>query len=65
MFNDTVLQKIQMHTVKAASAMTNACDKIMKLNLKSDQCREMMISVIDVLAFLGVLTTEINQIRRE
>ena len=27
--NDIVLQKIQMHAVKAASAMTDACDKIM------------------------------------
>ena len=42
-YNDIVLQKIQMHTVKAACAMTDACDKIMKMNLKSDQCREMII----------------------
>ena len=41
--SDIVLQKIQMHTVKAACAMTDACDKIMKMNLKSDQCREMII----------------------
>ena len=31
--NDIVLQKIQMHTVKATCAMTNACDKIMEMNL--------------------------------
>ena len=60
-----VLQKIQMHTVKAACAMTDACDKIMKLNLKSDQCREMITPVIDALALLGVVTAEINQFRRE
>ena len=41
--NDIVLQKIQMHTVKAACAMTDACDKIMEINLKSDQCREIII----------------------
>ena len=41
--NDIVLQKIQTYTVKAACAMTDACDKIMKMNLKSDQCREMII----------------------
>ena len=64
-YNDIVLQKIQMHTVKAACAMTDACDKIMKLNLKSDQCREMITPVIDALALLGVVTAEINQFRRE
>ena len=63
--NDIVLQKIQMHTVKAACAMTDACDKIMKKNLKSDQCREMITPVIDVLALLGVVTAEINQFRKE
>ena len=35
--NVIVLHKIQMHTIKAACAMTDACDKIMKLNLNSDQ----------------------------
>ena len=54
--NDIVLQKIQMHTVKAACAMTDACDKVMKLNLKSDQCREMITPVIDALALSGVVT---------
>ena len=54
-----------MHTVKAACAMTDAWDKIMKMNLKSDQCREMIASVIDALALLGVVTAEINQFRRE
>ena len=63
--NDIVLQKIQMHTVKAASAMADACDKIMEKNLKSDQCREMITPVIDALALLGVVTAEINQFRRE
>ena len=43
--NDIVLQKIQMYTVKAACAMADACDKIVKLNLKSDQCREMIMHV--------------------
>ena len=63
--NDIVLQKIQMHTVKAASAMADACDKIMEMNLKSDQCREMITPVIDALALLGVVTAEINQFRRK
>ena len=54
--NDIVLQKIQMHTVKAACAMTDACDKVMKLSLKSDQCREMITPVIDALALSGVVT---------
>ena len=34
--NDIVLQKIQVDTVKAACAITDDCDKIMKLNVKSD-----------------------------
>ena len=54
-----------MHTVKAACAMTDACDKIIKMNLKSDQCREMITTVIDASALLGVVTAEIYQFRRE
>ena len=54
-----------MHTVKAACAMTDVCDKIMKLNLKPDQCREMITPVIDALALVGVVTAEINQFRSE
>ena len=54
-----------MHTVKAACAMTDACDKIMEMNLKSDQCREMITPVNDALALLGVVTAKINQFRRE
>ena len=63
--NDIVLQKIQMHTVKAAYAMTDACDKVMEMNLQSDQCREMITPVIDAFALLGVVTAEINQFRRQ
>ena len=63
--NNIVMQKIQMRTVKAACAMAGVCDKIMEMNLKSDQCREMITSVIDTLALLGVVTAEINQFRRE
>ena len=54
-----------MHTVKAACVITDACDKIMKMNLKSDQCREMITPFIDALALLGVVTAEMNQFRRE
>ena len=36
----------------------------MKMNLKFDQCREMITPVIDALALL-VVTAEINQFRRE
>ena len=63
--NDIVLPKIQMQTVKAACTMKDACDNIMKMNLKSDQYKEMIIPVIDALALLGVVTAEINQFRRE
>ena len=54
-----------MHTVKAACAMTDACDKIIKMNLKSDRYREMITTVIDTSALLGVVTAEIYQFRRE
>ena len=54
-----------MHTVQAACAMTDANDKIMKWNLKPDQCREMITPVVDALAPVGVLTAESNQFRRE
>ena len=68
--SDIVLQKIHtvwqlMHTVKAACAMTDACGKIMKLNLNFDQCREVITPLIDALALLGVVIAEINQFRRE
>ena len=63
--NDIVLQKNQMHTVKAACAMTDECDKIMEMNLKSDQCREMITPVSDALALLGVVTAKVNQFRRK
>ena len=45
--------------------MRDACDKTIKMNLKSDQCTEMITPVIDASALLGVVTTEINQFRRE
>ena len=54
-----------MHTVKAACAMTDACDKIIKMNLKSDRYREMITTVIDTSALLGVVAAEIYQFRRE
>ena len=54
-----------MQLVKAACGMTDPCDKIMNLNLKSDQCREVITPVTDALALLGVVTAEINQFRRE
>ena len=63
--NDRVLPKIQMQTVKAACTMNDACDNIMKMNLKSHQYKEMIVPVIDALALLGVVTAEINQFRRE
>ena len=63
--NDIVLQKIQMHTAKTACVMTDECDKFLNLSLKSDQCRKMKTPVIDHLAILGVVTTDINQFRRE
>ena len=45
--------------------MTDACDKIMNLNLKSYQFREGITPVIDVLALLGVVTKKINQFSRD
>ena len=54
-----------MHTVKAACAMTDTNDKLMKLSLKPDQCREMITPVLDTLAPVGVVTAKINQFRRE
>ena len=40
--------------------LTDACDMVMKLNLKSDQCKEIITPVTNILAILGVVTTEIN-----
>ena len=63
--NDVALQNIPMHTVQVTCAMTDARDKIINLNLKSDQYKEIVTPVVDFLALLEVVTAEINQFWRE
>ena len=63
--DDTVLLKIHMHTDKAACAVADACDNIVNLNVKPIQRRKIIAHVINVLAFLGVVTAEISQFKME
>ena len=54
-----------MHSVKAAYAITEACDRVMNSKLKSALCKEIVTPLIDSLAFLGLVSSELNQIRRD
>ena len=54
-----------MHTDKAAGAVADACDNIVNLNVKPIQRRKIIAHVINVLAFLGVVTAEISQFKME
>ena len=62
--HDTGLQKIQMHSVKTVYAITEACDRVMDSKLKSALCKEILTPLIDSLAFLGLVSPELNQFRR-
>ena len=53
--HDIGLQKIQMHSVKAAYAITEACDRVMDSKLKSVACKERVTLLIDSLALLGLV----------
>ena len=54
-----------MHSVKAAYAITVACDRVMDSKLKSALCKEMVIHIIDSLAFSDLVSSELNQFRRD
>ena len=54
-----------MHCVKAAYAITEACDRVMDSKLKSALCKEIVTLLIDSLAFLGLVSSELNQFRRD
>ena len=45
----TELQKIQMYSVKAAYAITEACNRLMGSKLKSALCKEIVTPLIDSL----------------
>ena len=53
-----------MHLVKAAYAITEVCDIVMDSKLKSALCNEIVPPLIDSLAFLGLVSSELNQFRR-
>ena len=63
--HDIELHKIQMHFVKAAYAITEACDRVMDSKLKSALCKEIATPLIDCLAFLDLASSEIIQFRRD
>ena len=62
--HDIGLQKIQMHSVKTVYAITEACDRVIDSKLKSALCKEILTSLIDSSAFLGLVSPELNQFRR-
>ena len=49
--HDIGLQKIQIHSVKAAYAITEARDTVMDSKLKLALCKEIVTPLIDSLAF--------------
>ena len=53
--HDIGLQKIQMLSVKATYAITEACDRVMDSKLKSIACKERVTPLIDSLALLGLV----------
>ena len=53
-----------MHSVKTVYAITEACDRVMDSKLKSALCKEILTPLIDSLAFLGLVSPELNQFRR-
>ena len=53
--HDIELHKIQMHFVKAAYAITEACDRVMDSKLKSALCKEIVTRLIDSFALLGLV----------
>ena len=61
-----MLQNIQNLSVKAAYAVTKACDKILNKmgKMKQDQSKELISPLIDGLVFLGKTITDMNQFRR-
>ena len=64
--NEIRLQNIENLSVKAAYAVTEACDKILNKmgKMKQDQSKELVSPLIDGLAFLGRAITDMNQFRR-
>ena len=54
-----------MHCVKAAFAITEACDRVMDSKLKSAFCKEIATLLIDSLGFLGLVSSELSQFRRD
>ena len=64
--NEIRLQNIQNLTVKAAYAVTEACDKILNKmgKMKQELSKELVSPLIDGLAFLGKAITDMNQFRR-
>ena len=55
--HDIGLQKIQMHAVKTA--------RVIDSKLKSVLCKEIVTPLIGSLAFLGLVSSELNQFRRD
>ena len=54
-----------MESAKAAYAITEACDRVMDSKLKSALCKEIVTPLIDSLAFLVLVSSELNQFRRD
>ena len=62
--NEIELQRIENLHVKAAYAVTVACDKIMSSNLLQEQSKELIIPLVDALALLGKATADLDQFWR-
>ena len=53
-----------MYSVKAAQAITEACDRVMDSKLKSALCKEIVTPLIDSLVFLGLVSPDIKPFQK-
>ena len=58
-------KKIQMHPVKTAYVIVEACGWVMDSKLQSALCKYIVTLLIGSLAFLGSVSSELNQFRRD
>ena len=59
------LQKYQMHSVKAAYAITEVWDRVIDSKMESAFCKEIVTSLMDCLAFFSLVLSELNNFRRD
>ena len=54
-----------MDSARAAYGISEACDRVMDSKLKPTLCKEIVTPLIDSLAFLVLVSSELNQFRKD